>query len=149
MPAIERLMARSVRTPRGCLEWQGARRGTMGYSSLGNDRGKLPKMIYGHVLSYEHHHGAIPSGMVVRHSCDNPLCVEPSHLLVGTPKDNHADMDASGNRHTRRFKLTQEDVREIREARAEDVSLSTLAERYGVSVSHISAISNGRRRKNV
>lgn len=80
IPAIDRLTSNVIESENGCHEWQGAKRGPMGYSSLRNSADLLPKMIYGHVVSYEHHKGTIPKGMVVRHTCDNPICVNPDHL---------------------------------------------------------------------
>src|SRR5699024_2581596 len=44
-----------------------------------------------HRLAYTVHHGPIPDGEIVRHSCDNPPCMEPSHLLSGTHADNGND----------------------------------------------------------
>ena len=50
-----------------------------------------------HRVAWEAHNAQpIPEGMVVMHSCDNPACVNPEHLSIGTPKDNTHDMIAKG-----------------------------------------------------
>lgn len=66
-----------------CWEWQGAL--NSGYGSIGNGAGGT---IYAHRVSYEMHHGAIPSGLVVDHRCNNPRCVNPDHLQVLTQREN-------------------------------------------------------------
>jgi len=95
----------------------------------------------------------IPTGMVVRHTCDNPPCCNPEHLLVGTHADNMADMDARGRRrhNTQRgsaasaAKLTDAEAATIRaDYFAGGVVQKTLAQRYGVSISAISLIVKGR-----
>lgn len=81
-----------------------------------------PKMIYAHRIAWQLTHGAIPDGLHVLHHCDNPPCVNPRHLFVGTAKDNARDMSDKGRAkngmvkgidHTL-AKLTDDDVREIR-----------------------------------
>jgi len=57
------------------------------------------KMIRSHRVSYEIHRGPIPDGLCVLHECDNPTCVNPQHLFVGTHQDNADDKMAKG-RHT-------------------------------------------------
>ena len=49
-----------------------------------------------HRVVWEHHNGPIPEGMIVLHMCDNPPCVEITHLSLGTPKDNSLDMISKG-----------------------------------------------------
>ena len=66
--------------------------------------------------------GRDPTGYVVMHTCDNPSCVRPDHLIVATQKDNMIDMSKKGRSHTNqargidsgRHKLTEEEVIEIR-----------------------------------
>jgi hypothetical protein len=94
-----------------------------------------------HRLSYMVHHGPIADGMCVCHRCDNPRCVNPEHLFLGTHHDNMRDMaskDRSGFRGT--GKLTDDQVREIRAKRSRGIPASWLADEYDVSANHIRAI---------
>ena len=99
-----------------------------------------------HRRAYELSVGAIPEGMLVCHHCDNPVCVNPSHLFVGTPADNMADKARKGrgqtrgelNRHAR---LTVEQVREIRRLYAlGGISQTALAYQFGIRQSALSAL---------
>ena len=84
-------------------------------------------------------------GQVVRHLCGNSLCVNPHHLTVGTPKENHADSVRHGTavrgERTKQSKLTESQVLEIR---ASNETQKVLGERYGVDPSHISVIRSGK-----
>ena len=62
--------------------------------------------IGAHVASYLFHKGEIPDGQIVRHSCDNPSCVNPEHLILGTHSDNMKDMFARGRNGWSSKKLT-------------------------------------------
>ena len=93
--------------------------------------------------------GEIPPGLCICHSCDNPWCVNPAHLFLGSHADNMADMSRKG-RQSRRdgeenhgAKLTEVKVREIRARDARGgVSQRQLAKEYGVHQTLISLIIN-------
>ena len=91
-PVEERFWEKTERQPDGCLVWT-AVRGDHGY---GRFRGPDGRTHLAHRFAYVLVHGPIPSGMVVRHSCDNRGCVEPSHLSVGSYSDNTQDASARG-----------------------------------------------------
>lgn len=76
-----------VRKGDGCWEWTGARN-TRGYGTY--------SARLAHRVAYAEARGAIPDGMYVCHHCDNPPCVRPDHLFLGTPTDNVRDMIAKG-----------------------------------------------------
>jgi hypothetical protein len=83
----------------------------------------------------------------VLHECDNPKCVNPSHLFLGTVQDNMKDRDAKGRgargeRH-RWAKLTVAEVLEIRRLKREGMTTLAIAERYGVSESGVHNVANG------
>lgn len=135
MSQYERVMD-NVATAGGCLEFMGARR-PAGYGVVDN-RGA-------HVIVWEHHNGPVPAGMLVRHTCDNPPCVDIDHLLVGTMKDNRQDAvrrarTATGERHGR-AKLTADQVISIRD---DSRPAKELARIYGVSDTQIRGIKEGK-----
>lgn len=114
----------------GCWEWFGSKAGAYG---IIRHKGKV---IGAHRYMYALHNGPIPPGALICHACDNPPCVNPGHLFVGTHKDNTADMHRKGRANIPRgsahsfAKLTERDVVEIRQS---DMNVDELAERFGVS----------------
>jgi hypothetical protein len=115
-----------------------------------------------HRISYQLSKGEIPKGIKVLHKCDNPSCVNPNHLFLGTQKDNMSDCKNKGRiskaprncgeknwnfgkKHSGNdgpaSKLTWKKVREIRSS---DLSSEELAKKFGV---HIQTISDVRRFK--
>lgn len=74
--------------------------------------------------------GPIPPGLLVCHHCDNPPCVNPAHLFLGTNRDNVMDMVRKGRRAS---KLTASQVRDLRAQRMAGASEREVADRYGVS----------------
>lgn len=102
-----------------------------------------------HVKAYCVAHGleAVPAGMLVRHKCDNPRCINPGHLELGTHADNMNDRNirnrgAKGSRHGRTV-LDEEAVNKIRELLAVGATQRDLAARFGVSQRTIGRISRG------
>ena len=78
----------------GCWNWNGYRNKTgYGFTRIG---GRGSKGILAHRLSWVLHHGEIPEGLHVLHKCDNPSCVNPNHLFLGTNLDNIKDRTAKG-----------------------------------------------------
>lgn len=135
-----------------CWEWTAGCQ-TAGYGEL-RVAGR-PELV--HRISWQIHFGDIPGGMYVCHHCDNPPCVNPAHLFLGTPKDNAGDMSAKGRHashtqpHLRRgtrsgsARLTEGDVLSIRERYAlGGISQRALAVVYGVSEPTIHAVVNRR-----
>lgn len=130
----------------GCWLWLGAvdRKGYGRARLNGRDSGA-------HRLSWALHRGEIPFGLWVLHRCDNPCCVNPEHLFLGTCQDNHDDMFAKGRAprrdgefaSNRRFSI--EDIRAIRMARG---TLASIAERYSTHLQYVWKIRNGKIWKN-
>lgn len=106
-----------------------------GYGRVGK------KHVLAHRYAYQITNGLIPSGMEVCHSCDNPACVNPAHLWLGTHKENVHDSISKGRffrEEARKTKLTSNQVQEIRTRYdAGGISQSALAREYGASVSTI------------
>ncbi len=140
-PIVRFLQFAAVGEPDECWEWTGHRKAG-GYGSFVlNGRSERA-----HRASFIFFHGPIPTGMYVCHRCDNPGCVNPDHLFVGTATDNMQDMlrkgrGKIGEQHGR-HKLTEAQVVEIKEA-LPTVSQLSLSRKYGVSGHTIHAISRG------
>lgn len=134
--------------PDGCWPWMGNQNG-QGYGRICSHRGGHTKMA--HRVSYELTYGPIPEGLCVCHRCDNPLCVRPDHLFLGTKRDNIQDCirkgrftQAGGNPERREThwaaKLTWQTVREIRQRYQDGDSVAVLSRSYNMSDSTISDV---------
>ena len=148
-PIEQRFWSKVVKTE-GCWLWNGARN-TQGYGKLA--KGKTTDgTVAAHRLSYELAYGAIPIGRNVLHRCDNPACVRPDHLFLGTQTENLMDMTSKGHRSYRshkgedngRAKLTLVQVKGIRQRFAKGKLRSILAKEYGVDWSTINRIVKGK-----
>jgi hypothetical protein len=92
-----------------------------------------------------------PRGMSknIMHTCDNPSCVNPAHLVLGTPKMNHDDAVKRAGKRMGRKKLSDQDVINIRSRYAGPSSCVALANEYGISSIHVYNVAMGYRRENV
>jgi hypothetical protein len=100
--------------------------------------------LKGHRVAYQLYKGPIPPGLVVRHTCDVPWCVNPAHLLLGTHGDNNRDKvergrQARGERQGL-AKATTEGVREIRHRAATGETRAALAAVFGITPATVSKI---------
>ena len=93
VPLLDRVLNKvEVNTTTDCWEFQGGKN-NLGYGMIRDDK----KMRTAHRVSYEEHSQTkIPNHLVVMHSCDNPCCVNPAHLSLGTRQDNMQDMVNKG-----------------------------------------------------
>lgn len=97
---LEALLDRYRATDTGCWEWT-ATRNRQGYGVVGLAIKGRPAGVPAHRLQWMHRQGEIPDGHVVMHTCDNPACINPDHLRLGTQADNLADMRAKGRANHR------------------------------------------------
>lgn len=152
-PLAERFWPK-VQKAADCWLWTGCR-DRAGYGQLsGSGRGN-PR-IKAHRASWILHNGPIPAGLLVLHFCDNPQCVRPDHLWLGTAGDNSRDAAEKGRlifqRHPERCprgarasgaKLTVAQVTHIKELRAQGWTQCRLAETFGVSQQTVSYLLRG------
>lgn len=140
-----------MRGPDECWQWIGCKN-VRGYGRFGIG-GRAGGTVLAHRASYQLFVGDIPTGMVVLHTCDNPSCVNPNHLTIGTQSDNLADMRIKrrhrwgerprGEGH-RMAKLTLEQVNDIRTKRQQGRTIQSLADEFGVSGGNVHFIVSGR-----
>jgi hypothetical protein len=139
---MKRLLARSTRCgANGCWLWTGAK-DYDGYGQI-SVSGKSARA---HRVSYEDKHGTIPLGAVLCHHCDNPSCINPDHMFLGTNADNVADKISKGRQARGEVqgsaKLTADKVLAIRAAKT--MTQRALAKQYGVSQGQIYNVRSGK-----
>lgn len=141
------------RGPDECWPWKGSRRG-FGHGQIGGAGGRGTSPVGAHRVSWEIHYGPVPIGLCVCHRCDNPPCVNPSHLFLGTHADNVADKVAKGRGRAAsrpgagnpNAKLTESDVAEIRRRLLTGEPGTAIARDFGISSTHVYWIRDGKTR---
>jgi hypothetical protein len=131
-----RFLTKVIKCENGCWEWT-FYKDKDGYG--------IYKQRRAHRVAYELWKGKIPVGQLVRHKCDNPPCVNPEHLEIGTQSDNMRDMVERGRHRAKtcsqsiprgekhaNSKLTEDDVREIRILRGFGFTFKELGNMYGI-----------------
>lgn len=104
------------------------------------------KVMSAHRLAWKIHKGEIPNGLIIRHLCNNPICVNPDHLALGTFQDNSDDRVKAGNTQkgskNNLAKLNESQVIEIKKLLKQGISGAEVGRRFGVTRSGINSIKN-------
>jgi len=147
LPLFRRLLSQCRESDSGCIEWIGHTT-QKGYGKLG-DKGRT---VRAHRVVFANVYGPIPEGLCVCHLCDNPKCVNPEHLFLGTNADNFFDSENKGratlrgkgeeNRHAR---FSDIQVRDIRTRTGRGERYAEIARDYHCHSSAISRIANRKR----
>lgn len=141
VPLAKQLDERTMPVPFcGCFIWMGGLTGR-GYGKMTFEY----KTLLAHRVAWELRHGPIADGLFVCHRCDEPSCVNPEHLFLGSAQHNSDDMVTKGRSkrgvNNPRSKLTAHDIRHIRRT---DLRTKVLCDIYGVSDTAIKNIRAGR-----
>jgi len=129
----------------GCWEWKASLRPN-GYGQFGWALGDIR---YAHRVAWEFTHDSIPQGMQVLHRCDNPRCVNPAHLFLGTPRDNMLDKVAKGRQRggarlgQPRRRISDQHIMEIRVRAQCGAPYRVLARKYNTSAAYVRRIAKG------
>lgn len=147
LPESERFASKFTPEPNtGCWLWLGGL-DQDGYGKFTTWRGSKWANIGAHRFSIGFHGAPVPPGMLVCHHCDNPACVNPDHLYIGTPKDNASDIDRRGRRplgeRAPNAKLTRATVSSARALLASGMSVSAASRALSVNVRTLSDVARG------
>jgi hypothetical protein len=141
---IYNTIKKKIRRSKGCWLWTGGVSSTgYGLIRIGAKRYKVHRLMY-QVAQYDD-----PGKLLVRHTCDNRLCCNPQHLILGTHTDNINDMVTRGRHKCGRIKggvkVSIQDKEMIKFHRQSGLSITALAARYGISRSYVDDIIHDRK----
>lgn len=127
----------------GCWIWTGCLNNN-GYGEINMGGREKGGSVYAHRASWELRNGDVTTGMCVCHKCDNPACVNPDHLFLGTQRENMRDAAVKGR--ISQARLTADQVREIR---CSVSSNREFAAKFGVNTDIIGNVRRGKTYKHV
>ncbi len=142
---FERFLTKFKKNNNGCWEWSDSLT-DRGYGQFG----AKGTTIRAHRFSYENYIGLIPNGMIICHKCDNPPCVNPDHLFLGTHKINSVDRENKGRRkisfgeESTNSKLNNNTVTEIKNLLKLFIPIPEISKLLNVNCSTIKNIKSGR-----
>lgn len=143
---MRRFWDKVLKTER-CWEWQAGCHPRDGYGHFWLEG----RTVRAHRVSYELTKGSIPEGSILLHSCDNPRCVNPDHLRIGTHKDNAIDRESKGRANRvkgsshKGAKLTEAAIKQAKALRNAGALVKDLAAAYGVSAPTMSKALSGKK----
>ena len=128
-----------------CWEWTASLANGYGQLMMIFENGNRP--VVAHRVAWQLYRGSIPIGLFVLHKCDNPKCVRPAHLFLGTQKDNIHDMInkdrvSYGEKHY----CTKLSFEEVENIRSSQLKTTDIAKIYGISQSYASRLRNYKKR---
>ena len=127
----------------GCWNWAGFSYNESGYGGIRSDTPPYKK-VRAHRVSWELHNGPIPDGVDVLHRCDNPKCVNPDHLYLGSQADNMRDMIERGLWEPPNRSMSKQAAEKYREMyKSGGLTYVQLAKIAGVAESTIGGIIRG------
>lgn len=133
----------------GCWEFRKVTKRGYGRHYIGKE-GVVAKEFGAHRLSYFHHNKGADQSLLVCHKCDNRRCVNPTHLFLGTCRDNVQDMLAKGRTNWRRgqehasSKYTPAQILEMRRLHATGLGYTKIARKVGASKTVVARVMQGK-----
>lgn len=148
--SIERVLEKiEIVTESGCWLFMGHLT-NKGYGVIGNDAGNSKKLYSVHRKTFEYFIGEIQHGKSICHRCDVPSCCNPSHLFLGTQKDNMDDCSKKNRKaiaeKNGKSKITTDQANLIIEYKKQGKNLKELSRNLPISYWQVCAIANGLRR---